>query len=353
MAEENVRVDYASVWSEIVKRKKLYLRVLPISFIIACILIFPQPRYYSCQVMLAPENTEDMGDLSSLASQFGFSVGGNSNDAIYPMLYPDLFESTNFIVGILGIKVPYTHENGKKEDMDYYSYLTKYQKKNPLTYPFLAGKKALMEWISPSGPSERKAGDVTKLNPFLLSREDAKLVEDITKLISCSVDKKTDVTTISVIDQDPLVCATLADSLCVRLQEFITDYRTSKARLDMAYYENLTNQAKKEYEESMSAYSKYCDMHRNATMQTYINEQNRLENDMLTKQNSYQALYTQYSATQAKVQEKTPAFTILSAASVPVKPAGPKRMIFVASVLVFAFIGTSVYILKDIIKEVV
>jgi LPS O-antigen subunit length determinant protein (WzzB/FepE family) len=51
-------------------------------------------------------------------------------------------------------------------------------------------------------------------------------------------------------------------------------------------------------------------------------------------------------AAKAKVQERTPVFTIIQGAAVPVKPAGPKRMIFVAFVLLLTFAGTSLYILR-------
>lgn len=49
---------------------------------------------------------------------------------------------------------------------------------------------------------------------------------------------------ISVEAQDPLICATLTDTVQNRLQQFITDYRTSKARKDLEYYQELCSEAK-------------------------------------------------------------------------------------------------------------
>ena len=74
-----------------------------------------------------------------------------------------------------------------------------------------------------------------------------------------------------------------------------------------------------------------------------------LENDMQLKFQTYTAMSTQLQAARAKVQERTPAFTTLRSAIVPVKPAGPKRMIFVAAMLFLTFMGTAIYILRDII----
>ena len=51
------------------------------------------------------------------------------------------------------------------------------------------------------------------------------------------------------------------------------------------------------------------------------------------------------------MQERTPAFTLLKGASVPVKPAGPKRMLFVLGMLIMVTFGGIVYIIKDDIKE--
>ena len=64
---------------------------------------------------------------------------------------------------------------------------------------------------------------------------------------------------------------------------------------------------------------------------------------MQLKYNTYTTLMTQYQAAKAKVQERTPAFTLVQGAAVPIKPAGPKRMIFVIGMCVLAVFGTSLY----------
>ena len=85
-------------------------------------------------------------------------------------------------------------------------------------------------------------------------------------------------------------------------------------------------------------------------MQSYQLKANDLENDMQLKFNTYSTINTQYQAALAKVQERTPAFTQLQGASVPVKPSGPKRMLFVIGMLFLTAFGTVVYILKEDIK---
>jgi len=72
-----------------------------------------------------------------------------------------------------------------------------------------------------------------------------------------------------------------------------------------------------------------------------------LENDMQLKFNTYTAMQTQLQQAKAKVQERTPAFTLLKGASVPIKPSGPKRMIFVLGMVFLTFLGTIGWILKN------
>ena len=71
-----------------------------------------------------------------------------------------------------------------------------------------------------------------------------------------------------------------------------------------------------------------------------------LENEMQLKYNIYSSMNTQKQAALAKIQEKTPAFTTLQSATVPIKPAGPKRMLISLAMTFVAFVVMSVYFLR-------
>jgi uncharacterized protein involved in exopolysaccharide biosynthesis len=70
-----------------------------------------------------------------------------------------------------------------------------------------------------------------------------------------------------------------------------------------------------------------------------------LENEMQAKYNIYNSINTQLQTARAKLQEATPAFTIIESASVPIKPAGPKRMIISIAMMILSFFVLSGYIL--------
>lgn len=311
--------------------------------IVTYLLILPVPRYYTCDVSLAPETNDELnkGGLSSLASSFGLNANGSGEDAISPELYPDLFESNDFIMGLLDIQV--TTKDGKIHT-DYYDYLSKYQKYNVLMTPVYAIIRMLKK------PEKPHAAE--SINPFMLSKHDDEIFKGIKGSITCDVDKKTDVITITVTDQDPLVAATLADSVREHLQDFITVYRTKKARVDVIHYTKLVSQTLAEYNKALAQYSTFCDAHEDAILQVYVSQRDKLEQNMQMKYEAYHTMCSQLEAMKAKLQERTPAFTTLKSASVPVKPAGPKRLIDSIVVGFLVTIFYMLYLIRHDIKNI-
>lgn len=340
-------IDLAKIFDVLWSKKMTFVKVWIATFVLSCIWILPQPRYYTSEVRLAPEMGSEIagGGLASIASSFGVNLGGaNGNDAIYPMLYPDLFMSPEFIVGLFDIQV--TTDDGSITT-DYYTYLEKHQKKNVLTQPFNKAKS----WLRSIFEKPAKKGSDSGHDPFRLSKREEGIMQSIQNMVNCTVDKKTDVISITVDDQDPLISATLTDSIRERLQNYIISYRTEKARLDLAYYETLADSARVEYYHAQDVYSQFYDTHMDASLQSVIIERDRLENDLQFKYNTYQAVLTQLEAMKAKVQERTPAFTVLQSPTVPIKPSKPKRMIFVIGMLFLASIFTSLWLArKEIVK---
>ena len=344
MEKKQHNINLARCWEILMQRKKVYVITLAIVFVLSCVWIFPQPRYYRSSVALAPEYaSESAGGLSSIASSFGFNIGamGGGSDAIYPTLYPELFQSPDFIVSLYDIQVK--TEDGAIET-DYYTYIKKHQKQNPLTAPFKAAKR----WVISLFKDENKgsAGSAKGVDPFRMSEKDFILMEIVQQKILCTVDKKTEVITITVTDQDPLVAATLTDSVCARLQDFIVMYRTSKARMDAQYYQTLVDSALNEYNKATLDYSQFCDSHNNVIRQSAISKRESLETERALKLNAYTALSTQLETMKAKIQENTPAFTVLKSATVAPKPAGPKRMLFVIGMCILAGICVTLWLVR-------
>ena len=332
-------IDINKIVKTLWRERKLFYKTLPIVFVLSCIYILGVPRTYNTESKLAPEMENSMGSstLGSLASSFGFNLAGmETSDAITPLLYPDLMEDNGFVTSLFKARV---QDSEGVLDVTYYDYLRKYQKYPWFEIPF--------HWLKSLFPKSKddKGASGSKFNPYYLSKDDDDIVKAIRQSVNISVDKKTGVITISTKAQDALVCKTLADSIKGQLQKFITEYRTNKARIDLEYYEQLTAKAKHDYEKARQLYASYSDANTDIILQSFRSKVEDLENDMQLKFNTYTVLNTQLQQAKAKVQERTPAFTVVKGAEVPIKPTGPKRMIFVTGMLMLAFFITSAYIM--------
>ncbi|MBO5186082.1 MAG: chain-length determining protein [Prevotella sp.] len=335
-------IDIRKIYNNLLKIKKRLAINMGIAFVVSAFIVMCMPRYYKCSVKLAPESTtSNLGALGSLASNLGFSMPNlNNQDAITPEFYPDVIESVDYTTGMFNVNVK--TKDGKIETT-YYDYLSNHQQ--------YAWWDNIIGMITGLFDKDDEHGNKTQntVDPFRLTKKQTDITKMIEHNIQSSVDKKTDVITITVTDQDPLICATIADSAKLRLQEFIIKYRTNKAENDLKQAQKLCAEAKKQYIKAQRIYATFADANDDVILQSVKSKVEELENEMQLKYNAYQMTTQQVQLAQAKLQERTPAFTTLQSATVPIKPAGPKRMIFVAMWVFITFIGTSIYVYrKDI-----
>ena len=138
--------------------------------------------------------------------------------------------------------------------------------------------------------------------------------------------------------QNPQVTAIVADSVIRKLQEYITDYRTFKAKENCVYLEKLFEDRQKEYYIAQKKYANYVDTHDNLILQSVHVEQERLQNEMSLAYQVYSQVANQLQVARAKVQEEKPVFAIVEPAVIPLKPSGIGIKIYV---LFFMLISVS------------
>lgn len=325
----------SQLWLDIKKHRKLLWQVLGVTSVLTIAYVLCIPNYYNCTVTLASEVSaaNKKAGLSGLASSFGIDIGGSGSgtDALTPMLYPDLLQSITFKSSLFPIKV---HRQYETETYSYYDYLLN-QQKAPW---WLEAKKAVVSIFK----SEEESTD--SLNLFQLTEQQYDVMKMMKEKITCDVDNKTFVLTINVTDQDPLIAATIADSVRSRLQSFIINYHTQKARTDLEHDRKMLAQAKDSYEKARIRYSSYTDANQRVFLERVRSQVGDYENEFQLRKQAYSQLAAQVQMLEAKVQEATPAFTILQPATVPLLKTGPKRGMICISVFILALIVTSIYI---------
>ena len=338
--KKNYMLDLTIIVPILLKRWKLYALCMAGAIAFSLIFVFTIPRYYACQIMLAPEASG--GGMNSLLSSFGFGEPQSTNDAISPNLYPDLMESKDFIVSMFPVEI--TTLDGELATT-YYDYLLHHNKQ--AWYARLLGQLQKAFKSKKQATPNAKAMEGKTFSPsFILSKDQYNIAGVIKSKILYDYDKKTGAISVTVRDQDPLVCALIADTVSSKLQDFILDYRTKKARNDLEYTMRIYAQAKADYEESNNRYVDAVDANWDIVNETAKARLEALSNDKTLKYQTFSSAAQKLEAAKAKLQEATPVTTILQGASVPQKPAGPKRMFITLALMFLAAAACTAYLLS-------
>lgn len=350
--QEEQEIDLLELALKVWAERKFILKACGYAALVGLVIAFSIPKEYTATATIAPEASDGKsgGGLSSLAAMAGFNMGNTSGaDAIYPDLYPNIVSSTPFITDLFSVRV---QTLDAEVDTTLYAYMDEYQRAPWWSAVTSAPFKALGWIVSLFKEKPEEKGEV-KLNPFHLTKDEAALAKALSERINVSVDKKTLLTTLSVTMQDARVAACLTDTVMRRLQNYITEYRTNKARQDFQFQQELFERKKQEYEQSQSAYAKFVDANKNIILNSYKVEQERLENEMRLAYNVYTSVAQQLQMSEAKVQEITPVYTVVQPASIPNSPSKPKKALILIGIVFLTSAACAGWILfgRRIIKD--
>ncbi len=318
-------------------KKRVIIRNALIAGVAGFLIGWSIPKEYESSASIIPESSEQSSSsgLSALSSMAGIDLG-NGTDAIGPDLYPVVVTSNKFIVDLLYTPVE-TIEGDVKTDL--LTYLTEHNDEPWWGVATRAVGKA-MKAIVPKPKRKASHGPDQRIDPQCLSEEEGMLIEGIKGAVYCQSDDKTGLIYVSFRSQDPLVSKIVVDTIMQHLQDFITEYRTSKARIDLQHYKLIEQETLEKYEQAQKAYADYCDTHMGNLLQAYQGEMEALETELSVAMSAYTQMKQQVQAADAKVQEQTPAFTVVELSSVPPKHCAPHKSLMAIAWCFLALIGT-------------
>lgn len=301
------------------------------------------PNEYTSLVQILPEleikeGTESMSNFKSLAGLAGVDLSSfGSTEAVRPDLYPNILQSTPFLMALLRLKV-YSSEHQK--EMFLAEYLKESRKKELLTKLFGEAKKHDLPMLH----SPTIVPEIIRLN-----KEEDSQIKELHKRVVTALDKKTGVITMSVKMQDPLIAATLARFTQEYLMKYVIQYRTEKTQKDIDFLSSRIEKARKRYDKALFAYSHYQDMNRNLFLNIAKDEGKKLQHEVELAYNLYTQLATQLEETKIRIHRETPVFKVLEPAQVPVRKSSPSRgIIILGFALLGLFLSTATILFKNI-----
>ena len=351
LPQEEQEIDLLELAQKLWKRRKMFYKTLGGALIVGLVIAFSIPKEYSVTVTLAPESTRrTSSSLASMAAMMGFGnlASSSESDALNILLFPDILASNPFALELYSMPV-------KPVDSDTIMALNEYisTMKRPWWSSAMGLPGKVIGGITSLFSSKDEDAKVEALNPFRLTKAETGKIGAIKNSLEANVDKKTGVTTITVTMQDAEVAATVADSVVVKLQDYVTAYRTKKAAGDCAYWEKLYKEKQKEYYEAQQKFANYVDENKNLFTQRSKIEGERLQNEMNLAFQMYNQMATQLQMAQGKLQEAKPVFAVVQPATVPLLPSAPRKMVILIGCLFLAFVGTAGWILfgEDVWKK--
>jgi uncharacterized protein involved in exopolysaccharide biosynthesis len=247
-------------------------------------------------------------------------------------LYPNVLQSTPFILYLLD--QPVVTSAGDK--------LTVARLLDP------DGDKpgvSLLNWLRPR-PTARPVQTPTGPNkPVQLTMQQQQLAEEIEKRISARLDTRSGVISITARMPDASAAATVAQQAMNYLTQYVTSYRTEKARQDLQFYSQRLNEARRRYQTAQYNVFHYNDQHKYLVVQAATMDRQRMEAELTIAQTVYTELSRQYEQARLKVQERTPVFKVLEPAKIPLLRVSPKRATLVLTYALAGLLLGIVYLL--------
>lgn len=354
--EDEKEIDLLELAMKLWNQKKKIFIWCCVGAIFGIVIAFSIPKQYEVSATLAPEfgnnnaNQKMTGGLGALAAMAGLGTGAQmTTDAVNPLLYPDVVSSVPFLYGLFNVHVETLNGDRKVTLQEY----MEEDMRSPWWSVIMAAPFKALGAIKGLFTDEEEGDGSKDTRAFRLTKDEDEMVKTLQELIVASVDQKTAVITISVTMQDPMVSTMLADTVVYRLQEYITHYRTNKARKDLEYAETLNMEAKDNYYKAQQKYADYLDRNNGLILHSATTTRERMQNEATLAFNLYNQTAQQVQMAKAKVQENTPVYAVVSPPTVPIKPSAPRKVLILIGFVFLSFVACSAWILygKPLIEE--
>lgn len=331
---DELEIDWIGIFSKLLKHWKQIFLISFIFGVLGIVSALTMTRKYNVTMTLAPEiANRTNSSLSSITSMLGLNgVALNpGTDAMSITLFPEICQSTPFLAALLDVPLTsYVSEEQQEEGV---------QPIQTTVYKHFSGedkeKKGLSKWLESLKKEKDEKPYTGVVDATELPSKQAMVVKALGNSISAVVDKKTGVTSISVTMDDRMMAKQLADTVCTRLQKYVSEYRTKKAKADYEYYVSLAQEARETQIKAQAAYARSVDYDRSVILQSKNSEKERLRADANLASDIYSQLAQQRELARAKIQEEKPVYAVVQPATLPQHAMNSR----VKRVLIWGFIG--------------
>ena len=249
------------------------------------------PKEYEARMLTAAESTAIPDNDEALGELLAGGIAGETParyDALRPSLYPQIFASVPFLDSL---------------------------------------SRIFVQPVDGASDSIFTLREYLEQQHFRLSTPSADaFIDELRERISIVPDEKTRTVAVVCRMRDPLVAATVLDSLNRRIHAYITEYRTRRSRAELSAATKVLAQAKERLYSAQEAQAAFEDRNRDLFTGNARKEQTRLRVQTALAKEEYARAVLKEQAARAKVVRVRPVFAVIEPPTVPVRPASPSKL---------------------------
>jgi uncharacterized protein involved in exopolysaccharide biosynthesis len=344
-------IDLIEVAKKIWSERKIIYKTIAVFFVLGLIIAFGTPKEYKAETTLLVE-TSSSSSMSGLLQQFGGLAGINlagakEGDNINPELYPNIVQSTPFLVEVLSQKVTYSKDSS---NITVYNYLSNHVKPSVVGVVMAYTIGLPGKIIGLFKGNEKNNEILPKIDSIVCFTGQQ---QDIANTLKGRIKVTSEEGKISIAVEmpEPLAAAQLTNIVYQNLTKYLVSNKTQKASKDFEFISNQTNEAKFRFIAAQERLANFRDANRNIITSSFRMGEDRLQNEYTLAFNVYNGLAQQLEQAKIKVQEKTPVFKVLNPVQVPLEKSKPKRsLILIGMIFGGAIVGVGIVLVRFMLR---
>ena len=355
MEEEEEGIDILALLKGLLKGWKTILIVFAVFTVLGLLAAITMKRTYTVSSVMVPQtSSRSNSSLSSLASLAGFSLNATPTPELSPLVYPQIVNSVPFRRELMHTPLHYAQADTAVSMITYYKDYAKPTtlskiKKYTIGLPgvILKAVRGKKEPIVMPVDSTAAGEGVYIPRPIVLTEDEEKLMELISRSVSLDVDKKEGYLTLTVVGTEPIQTAELAVKAQAMLQDEVTRFRTMKAQDELDYIQARYDEVKKDAESAQYALARMTDRSQSMTTSQARIETERLQSRYNLANSIYLEMAKQLENAKMAVKKDTPTLSILQPITVPVKPSNSRAKTLVVWMFLGFVLGCGIVLIKD------
>ena len=329
--------DFVRICKRLWQKRRFIAKIAGVFVVLGFIAAITQTPQYVAKCVFVPQSSSrsSSSSLSSLAAMAGINLGDMSSGAdLSALVYPKLLGNVELNKDLMRTPM---HFKKYPEPVSFYDLSTdpKYKEFHliPLIKKYTIGLPGVILSKKASAAEESTEGACDGL--YYYTRDEKKIAERLSKLISLTVEKKEGYLTLTSSYSEPVVAAELCKATFDLLQKYITAFKICQAEASNDYIKARYDEAKAEYELKQLALAQFTDANRGSLTATAQIKKAQLTDDYNLAYAMYTELSKQLLQSEMKVKKDSPVIFTVEPVAIPSRKSNSRSK----TLIMWCFIG--------------